>query len=76
MNKNKEINVSIIGAGKLGTTLAYAITSKNKKNTKIISISSPTQKDLNRAKTILGELSKNIQFTKSNKNSHLPPFFV
>ena len=69
MNKNKEINIAIIGAGKLGTTIAHAIASKNKKNIKIISISSPTQKDLNRAKTILGELSKNIQFTKSNKKA-------
>ncbi len=69
MNKNKEINIAIIGAGRLGTTLAYIIASKKKKNIKIISISSPTQKNLERAKKILGELSKKIQFTKSNKKA-------
>jgi len=69
MNKNERINIAIIGAGRLGTTIAYTITSKNKKNIKIISISSPTQKSLDRAKKTLGGSAKKILFTKKNKEA-------
>ena len=66
MNKNKKTNIAIIGAGRLGTTLAYIIASKNNENINIVSISSPTQKSLNRAKKTLGDFSKKILFTKNN----------
>jgi len=69
MDKNKKINIAIIGAGRLGTTIAHTIAFENKKNMKIISISSKTMKSLNRAKKILGEFSKKILFTKNNKKA-------
>ena len=69
MNKSKKINIAIIGAGRLGTTIAYIITSKNKKNIKIVAMSSKTQKSLNRAKDILGDFSKKVLFTKNNKKA-------
>ena len=69
MNKNKKINIAIIGSGRLGTTIAYTIASKNKKNTRIISMSSPTQKTLNRAQKTLKSFSKKILFTKNNKEA-------
>ena len=69
MDKNKKINIAIIGAGRLGTTISYIIASKNKKNIRIISIASPTQKTLDRAKKTLGGFSKKIIFTKNNKKA-------
>jgi predicted short-subunit dehydrogenase-like oxidoreductase (DUF2520 family) len=69
MNKNIKTNIAIIGAGRLGTTIAYTIALKNKKNMKIVSMSSTTMKSLDRAKKILGELSKKILFTKNNKKA-------
>jgi predicted short-subunit dehydrogenase-like oxidoreductase (DUF2520 family) len=66
MNENHKINIAIIGAGRLGTTIAYAIASKKRKNTKIISISSQTQKSLDRAKKTIGSFSKKIMFTQKN----------
>ncbi len=69
MNKNKKINIAIIGAGRLGTTIAYTINSKNKKNMKIVSMSSTTKKSLDRAKKILGTSTKKILFTQNNKEA-------
>lgn len=69
MNKNIKINIAVIGAGRLGTTIAYTIALKNKKNINIISMSSITTKSLNRAKKILGNFSKKILFTKNNKKA-------
>ena len=69
MNKNKKINIAIIGAGRMGTTIAYTIASKNQKNIKIISLSTPTKKSLDRAKKILGNFSKKILFTNNNKKA-------
>lgn len=69
MNKNIKTNIAIIGAGRTGTTIAYTIASKNKKNIKIISMSSKTMKSLDRAKKILGNFSKKILFTKNNKKA-------
>ncbi|MFC2145258.1 Rossmann-like and DUF2520 domain-containing protein [Actinomycetota bacterium] len=66
MDKNQNINITIIGAGRLGTTIAYSIAAKNQEKIKIISISSPTQKSLNRAKKTLKDFSKNILFTQDN----------
>lgn len=65
-NKDKSIKICIIGAGKVGTTMAYILTRKNIKNLKITSVSSRSDNSINRAKKILGELSGNIHFTKNN----------
>jgi predicted short-subunit dehydrogenase-like oxidoreductase (DUF2520 family) len=69
MKKNHEIKIAIIGAGRLGTTLAYKIAAKRQKEIKIVSISSPTKKALNQAKKLLGRLSEKILFTKNNKEA-------
>lgn len=69
MNKNQKTNIAIIGAGRLGTTIAYIIAAKNQEKNKIISISSPTQKSLDRAKETLKSFSKNIIFTRDNKKA-------
>ena len=66
---NKQIKISIIGSGRLGTTMAYIIASKNKKTIKIVSMSSTTKKSLDRAKKTLGDFSKKILFTKNNKKA-------
>jgi len=69
MTINKKINIAIIGAGRLGTTIAFIIASKNQKNIKIVSISSQTKKSINRAKKTLGDFSKKILFTINNKEA-------
>lgn len=69
MKKDFEINIAVIGAGRLGTTIAYTIAAKKLKKIKIVSISSPIQKSLGRAKTVLGKFSEKIMFTGSNTNA-------
>jgi predicted short-subunit dehydrogenase-like oxidoreductase (DUF2520 family) len=69
MNKNQKIKIAIIGAGRLGTTIAYIIAAKNQDTIKIVSISSPTQKSLDRAKETLKGFSNNITFTRDNKKA-------
>lgn len=66
MKKDFKINIAVIGAGRLGTTMACAIAAKKLKKIKIVSISSPTQKSLGRAKAVLGKLSEKIMFTDNN----------
>jgi len=66
INKKINLKIAIIGAGRLGTTIGYFIADKNLKNIKIVSISTPTKKTINRAKKIFGKLKKNILFTNSN----------
>ena len=65
--KNKKI--AVLGAGRLGTTIAYAIKQKKKEELKIISISSMTQKSLDQAKKIFGKKAKDIYFTKDNQKA-------
>ena len=69
MDKNKKINIAIIGAGRIGTTIAYTIAFKNQKNIEIISIATPTKKSLDRAKKTLRSFSKKILFTNDNKKA-------
>lgn len=65
-NKKTNLKIAIIGAGRLGTAIGYSIIEKNLKNIKIVSISTPTKKTLDRAKKIFGELKENILFTNDN----------
>lgn len=69
MKKDFKINIAVIGAGRLGTTIAYAIAAKKLKKIKIASISSPTQKSIGRAKAVLGKFSEKIMFTGSNTSA-------
>jgi predicted short-subunit dehydrogenase-like oxidoreductase (DUF2520 family) len=65
-NIDKNLNISIIGAGRLGTTVGFAIAEKNHKNIKIVSIATPSQKSIKRAKGIFKDKTKNIIFTNDN----------
>jgi len=64
--KEKNLKISIIGAGRLGTAMGYAITVKKSKEIKVISMAAPSKKDLNKAKKILGKNAENILFTTDN----------
>ncbi len=62
---NKKMRLCIVGAGRVGTTVAYVIAKKNLSWVKIKSISSRTNKSLSRAKKILSPVSKNIYYTQN-----------
>jgi len=66
MSKTVFVNICIIGAGRLGTTLSYALSRKESSGIKIKAISSRTDNSLNRAKEYLGRNSAGILFTKNN----------
>jgi len=65
-NKKTDLKIAVIGAGRLGTTIGYSIAEKKLENIKIVSVSSPTKKTLDRAKKVFGEYKENILFTKTN----------
>ena len=56
----------MLGAGRLGTTLAYCITDKKDRKIRIVSIASPSGTSVRRAKKTLGEKKDNILFTHDN----------
>ena len=66
MAKNNQNNICIIGAGRVGTTIAYVLANKNLPDLKIRSVSSRSNKSIERAKKILGNLGKDIYFTLDN----------
>jgi predicted short-subunit dehydrogenase-like oxidoreductase (DUF2520 family) len=66
MGKKQSINLCIIGAGRLGTTLGYALSGKKTSGINIKAISSRTDTSLKRAKEFIGEKSAGILFTKNN----------
>lgn len=66
MEKNAALKISIIGSGRLGSTLAYAIDSENAQEASIVSVSSRTDKTLSAAKELLSNSSKKIFFTHNN----------
>ena len=65
-NKKTNLKIAIIGAGRLGTAVGYSIMEKDLENIKIVSVSAPTKKTLDRAKKVFGELKKDILFTSDN----------
>jgi len=65
-NTDKNLNIAILGAGRLGTTLGFAIAGKNHENIKIKSIASPSPGSIKRAKEIFKDKAKNILFTSNN----------
>lgn len=66
MKKAKPINLCIIGAGRVGTTTGYFFSKKPLPGINLKSISSRSEKSINRAKKILGAESKKIIFTNDN----------
>lgn len=68
-NNKKDLKIAVIGAGRLGTAIGYFIAEKKEKNIKIVSVSAPTKKTINRAKKIFGGYKENILFTNSNASA-------
>jgi len=66
MTKIIQNNICIIGAGRVGTTVAYVLANKKLPDIKICSVSSRSNKSIERAKKILGKLGKDIYFTLDN----------
>jgi predicted short-subunit dehydrogenase-like oxidoreductase (DUF2520 family) len=66
MAKNIQNNICIIGAGRVGTTIAYVLANKKLPDLKIRSVSSRSNKSIERAKKILGDLGEDIYFTLDN----------
>jgi predicted short-subunit dehydrogenase-like oxidoreductase (DUF2520 family) len=62
--KTKKKNILIIGAGRLGTTLASVLATKHSSDLKVKYIASRTKESLAKAKKILGKHSREIIFTK------------
>ncbi|MHB1335816.1 MAG: Rossmann-like and DUF2520 domain-containing protein [Candidatus Humimicrobiaceae bacterium] len=66
MEKKTALKISIIGSGRLGSTLACAVDNANSQEVSIVSVSSRTEKTLLAAKELLGNSSKKIFFTQNN----------
>ena len=66
MEKLRSLKISIIGSGRLGSTLAFAIKSVSSPGVSIVSVSGRTENTLAAARKLLGESSKTILFTHDN----------
>ena len=66
MGKMTELKISIIGSGRLGSALAYAINNAGLPEASIVSVSSRSQKTLAAAKKLLGNPPGKIFFTNNN----------
>jgi len=66
MNKNIYLNLCIIGAGRLGTTISYTLAKRNVPGIRLKAIASRSSESLNRAKKILGSRAAGIDFTREN----------
>lgn len=64
--EEKNQKIAVLGAGRLGTTLSYAINGKDRKDLEVVSIASATKESLDRAKKILEGTAGRIYFTKDN----------
>ncbi|MDZ7838631.1 MAG: NAD(P)-binding domain-containing protein [Actinomycetota bacterium] len=59
-------NISIIGAGRVGSTMAYLFKGKKNNIVKLKAISSRSQQSLNRVKDLLGSGCQDINYTLDN----------
>jgi len=66
MDKTSEKRISIIGAGRVGTTFAAAILNSNYPVLKLAAISSKSEKSLEKAKKILGGKATEVVFLNNN----------
>ncbi len=60
------MRIAVLGAGRLGTTLAYCIAGKKDSKIKITAIASPSEASTKRARDMLGDRAGNILFTSDN----------
>ncbi len=66
MEKTTGINLCVIGAGRVGTTISYMFARKKLPDVKLKAISSRSAESLNRAKKILGNMTAGVTFTSEN----------
>jgi predicted short-subunit dehydrogenase-like oxidoreductase (DUF2520 family) len=69
MKKTTRINLCVIGAGRVGTTVSYTLAEKDLPNIKLKAISSRSMESLNRAKKILGSKAAGVIFTRENSKA-------
>ncbi|MBU2563008.1 MAG: DUF2520 domain-containing protein [Actinobacteria bacterium] len=69
MKKTTRINLCVIGAGRVGTTVSYTLAEKELPNIKLKAISSRSMEALNRAKKILGSKAAGVIFTRENSKA-------
>ena len=69
MKKTTRINLCVIGAGRVGTTVSHTLTEKELSNIKLKAISSRSMESLNRAKKILGSKAAGVVFTRENSKA-------
>lgn len=69
MKKTTRINLCVIGAGRVGTTVSYTLAEKELPNIKLKAISSRSVESLNRAKKILGSKAAGVIFTRENSKA-------
>jgi predicted short-subunit dehydrogenase-like oxidoreductase (DUF2520 family) len=66
MEKTTSIDLCVIGAGRVGTTISYTFARKKLPGIKLKAISSRSVESLNRAKKILGNMAADVIFTREN----------
>ena len=69
MKKTTRINLCVIGAGRVGTTVSYTLAEKELPNIKLRAISSRSIESLNRAKKILGSKAAGVIFTRESSKA-------
>ncbi|MBC8388644.1 MAG: DUF2520 domain-containing protein [Actinobacteria bacterium] len=69
MKKTTRINLCVIGAGRVGTTVSCTLAEKELPNIKLKAISSRSMESLNRAKKILGSKAAGVIFTRENSKA-------
>lgn len=69
MKKTTGINLCVIGAGRVGTTVSYTLAEKELPGIKLKAISSRSMESLNRAKKILGSKAAGVIFTRENSKA-------
>ena len=66
MEKTISIELCVIGAGRVGTTISYTLAKKGFQNIRLKAISSRSIDSLDRAKKILGNMASDVIFTRNN----------
>lgn len=69
MKKTTRIDLCVIGAGRVGTTISYTLAEKELPNVRLKAISSRSMESLNRAKKILGSKAAGVIFTRENQKA-------
>lgn len=69
MKKMRSLNICVIGAGRLGTTVSCVLARKDNPALKLRAVASRSGASLDRAKKFIGEKASGIVFTTENKKA-------